>query len=140
MDTGAPGAPAPRSPTRTTIREEDIVTLVHRFYAAVRRDPVLGPVFGAHVHDWDAHLATLVDFWSGLLRGTRRFRGMPVTRHLALPGLEAAMFERWLEIFEATTAGMDHPWLKAEADEQARQMARRLWQRYREHRDPAGTA
>lgn len=115
------------------ISEDDIVALVHRFYANVREDAVLGPIFTRHVDDWDAHLALLVDFWSALLRGTRRFRGAPVTRHNALPGLDAALFERWLALFDATTTSLGHPLLKAEADAQARLIATRLWQRYREN-------
>ena len=99
---------------------------------AVRQDAALGPIFERHVDDWDAHLALLVDFWSALLRGTRRFKGAPVTRHNALPGLDAELFGRWLTLFERTTAGMDHPALKAEADAQARLIAQRLWQRYQE--------
>lgn len=72
------------------------MALVHRFYARVRKDPLLGPVFARHVPDWDAHLAHLVDFWSALLRGTRRFSGAPMPKHMALPGLQPALFRRWL--------------------------------------------
>lgn len=122
----------PRPSTAPGISEDDIVTLVHRFYGAVRQDAVLGPIFERHIEDWDAHLSLLVDFWSALLRGTRRFKGSPVTRHQALPGLSAALFERWLALFEQTTLGMQHPALKSEADAQARLIAQRLWQRYQE--------
>lgn len=85
-------APSRLPPTAATCGEDDIVTLVHGFYAKVREDAMLGPIFERHVNDWDAHLALLVDFRSALLRGTRRFKGSPVTRHLALPGLEASLF------------------------------------------------
>ncbi len=114
----------------TAISEADVVALVHGFYAAVREDAVLGPIFARHVDDWDSHLALLVDFWSALLRGTRRFRGAPVTRHNALPGLDARLFERWLALFEQTTTALAHPVLKAEADAQAQLIATRLWERY----------
>ncbi|WP_024889130.1 group III truncated hemoglobin [Luteimonas huabeiensis] len=111
--------------------EEEIVALVHRFYARVRRDPDLGPMFERHVDDWDAHLAQLVDFWSTMLLGTRRFSGAPMPRHMALPGLTAARFERWLALFGETTAELGNPALKAEADARAAQIADRFWQRYR---------
>lgn len=84
--------------------EEEIVQLVHAFYARVRADNILGPVFDRHVHDWPAHLSQLVDFWSAMLRGTRRFSGAPVQRHMALGTLDRAMFERWLALFARTTA------------------------------------
>ncbi len=106
--------------------EDEIVRLVHAFYARVREDALLGPVFEAHVADWPAHLAVLVDFWSAMLRGTRRFRGAPVTRHRALPPLSAQMHARWLQLFAQTTAESGNPALQAEADDVARRMAATL--------------
>ena len=46
--------------------EEEIRTLVHDFYDDVRQDALLGPIFNSRIHDWDAHLAKLVDFWSSI--------------------------------------------------------------------------
>ena len=64
---------------------DSITALVHGFYADVRADPLLGPVFtqaiGAH---WDAHLARMVDFWSTVALGSKRDRGNVAARHLAL--------------------------------------------------------
>ena len=34
----------------------DVAQLVHTFYAKVRKDAVLGPIFNGIIHDWDAHL------------------------------------------------------------------------------------
>ena len=53
--------------------EQEVIDLVHAFYARVRRDEVLGPIFNTHIDDWDQHLAKLVDFWSAILRRTARF-------------------------------------------------------------------
>ena len=111
--------------------EEDVARLVHAFYARARRDERLGPVFEAHVDDWPAHLAHLVDFWSAMLRGTRRFSGAPVQRHNALPGLDAAMFERWLALFRQTTAELGQPAMQALADDMAERVADNLLARYR---------
>ncbi|RKI30331.1 group III truncated hemoglobin, partial [Corallococcus sp. AB049A] len=61
--------------------EQEVTRLVHDFYARVREEERLGPVFQAHVHDWPEHLAQLVDFWSAMLRGTRRFKGSPMSKH-----------------------------------------------------------
>lgn len=110
--------------------EAEVERLVHDFHARVRADDLLGPLFAAHVHDWPGHLAQLVDFWSALLRGTRRFRGQPVQRHLGLPGLDAALFDRWLLLFRTTTAELGNPGLQREADTAAAQIAQTLLQRY----------
>jgi len=110
--------------------EDEVVALVHRFYAKVRVDPLLGPIFNQHVHDWDAHLAHLVDFWSAMLRGTRRFNGAPMPKHMALPGLRPTLFRRWLMLFGETTEQLGNAALKLEADARAALIAERFWQRY----------
>lgn len=78
-----------------------------RFYDKVRADSVLGPIFNSHIHDWDHHLARLVDFWSSILRGAGRFTGAPMPKHIALPGLTAGLFQRWLALFHDTTSAQD---------------------------------
>jgi len=110
--------------------EDEVVALVHRFYAKVRVDPLLGPIFNRHVHDWDAHLAHLVNFWSAMLRGTRRFNGNPMPKHMALAGLNPQLFQRWLALFGETTEQLGNPALKREADARAALIAERFWQRY----------
>ncbi|MCW5581791.1 MAG: preprotein translocase subunit TatC, partial [Luteimonas sp.] len=57
--------------------------------------------------------------------------GAPVQRHNALPGLDAAMFERWLALFRQTTAELGHPAMQALADEMAVRVAGNLLARYR---------
>ena len=120
------------SPGPGLCSEDEVARLVHAFYARVRGDARLGPVFEAHVDDWPAHLAQLVDFWSAMLRGTRRFHGAPVQRHNALPGLDAGMFERWLALFRQTTAELGNPAMQALADDMAERVAATLQARYRE--------
>ena len=89
-------APLPHTrfaPYREEVCSEDEVKhLVHTFYAAARDDAMLGPVFAAEVKDWDAHLATLVDFWSGLLRGTMRYHSKPLAQHAQMENLTPCMF------------------------------------------------
>ncbi|HEY0334770.1 MAG TPA: group III truncated hemoglobin [Stenotrophomonas sp.] len=119
--------------------EAEVHQLVHAFYASVRVDPQLGPIFEAHVQDWAVHLARLVDFWSSLLRGTQRFHGAPMGVHLALPGLTEALFRRWLQLFGEATAAIGNPELQRLADARAAQVANGFWQRYqREGRDGSG--
>jgi hemoglobin len=85
----------------TGIDEAMIERLVHTFYAAVRKDEVLGPVFNAKVEDWDEHLERLCAFWSSVALMTGRYSGRPMPAHIRLP-IESAHFERWLELFRKT--------------------------------------
>jgi hemoglobin len=114
-------------PSPDLCSEEEVHFLVHDFYARVRGDATLGPIFDTHVHDWDTHLAKMVDFWSGALRGTARFRGTPMPRHVALPGLSAALFGRWLELFAETTAALSNAAMGERANELAHRIAESLW-------------
>ena len=49
----ATGAPPARSlmPDPDLCTEEEVMRLVHSFYARVRNDPVLGPIFESHIAD-----------------------------------------------------------------------------------------
>src|SRR3954467_4433733 len=83
------------------ITESEISTLVDTFYAKVRLDPDIGPIFNAIVDDWPYHLALLKDFWSTVLLTTGRYKGDPMMKHLQLP-LDPQHFERWLALFAET--------------------------------------
>ena len=93
----APGA-------QLDITEEMIGQLVDAFYAVVRRDPAIGPIFHRAIPpaDWPAHLAKLVDFWSSVLLMSGRFKGSPMTTHFALGDLRPTHFARWLHLFGQT--------------------------------------
>jgi hemoglobin len=86
---------------RPGISEVQISALVDAFYAKVRRDHEIGPIFNAIVDDWPHHLALLKDFWSSVLLATGRYKGNPMMRHLPL-GLDPQHFERWLALFAET--------------------------------------
>jgi hemoglobin len=83
------------------ISEEGIGRLVDAFYAKVRLDAEISPIFNAVVDDWPHHLAVLKDFWSTVLLTTGRYKGDPAMRHLGL-GLDPQHFERWLALFAET--------------------------------------
>lgn len=83
------------------ITEEEISTLVDRFYAKVRLDDEIGPIFNAIVDDWPYHLSLLKDFWSTILLTTGRYKGDPMMKHLQLP-LDPSHFQRWLTLFQET--------------------------------------
>lgn len=92
-----------------TLDEGSLAGLVDRFYDRVRADPALGPVFNAAVHDWPAHKQLLTSFWSSVALGTRSYRGNPMAVHRAQPGINAAHFTRWLQLWRETTAEMFAP-------------------------------
>ncbi len=79
----------------------EISELVDRFYAKVRLDPEIGPIFNATIDDWPAHLSLLKNFWSTVLLTERSYKGDPLAKHLPL-SLDPPHFSRWLELFEET--------------------------------------
>ncbi|MFP5404797.1 MAG: group III truncated hemoglobin [Gammaproteobacteria bacterium] len=123
-------------PSADLCTEAEVHDLVHTFYAKVRDDERLGPIFDAHVRDWDHHLGKMVDFWSSTLRGTARYRGTPMPKHVALPGLEPALFERWLTLFRETTEGIENPPMRERANLIAGRIAQSLWYGYQMAREP----
>jgi len=88
---------------RTDIgNEDDVALLVHTFYAKVRADDLLGPIFEPIIKDnWAPHLNRMVDFWSTILLYTRKYKDDPMPKHLQLP-VEQRHFDRWLSLFNET--------------------------------------
>ena len=84
------------------VTEDMIHNLVHAFYATVRTDPALGPIFNRIVEDWDDHLAKLCDFWSSVLLLTGRFKGAPMPAHIRIAEIRPTHFARWLHLFRQT--------------------------------------
>jgi hemoglobin len=117
-------------PSPDLCTEDEVSHLVHTFYRNVRDDSVLGPIFDRHVRDWDTHLAKMVDFWSSALRGTARFRGTPMPKHTALPGLSAELFRHWLALFGKTTSSLPNEALRERANDLAGRIADSLWYGY----------
>jgi hemoglobin len=85
----------------TQVSAAEISELVDRFYAKVRLDDDIGPIFNATVDDWPAHLALLKDFWSTVLLTDRRYKGDPLAKHIPL-SLAPTHFTRWLALFAET--------------------------------------
>lgn len=76
--------------------------LVEAFYAKIREDGLLGPIFAERIADWPPHLARMKAFWRSVLHSSGEFSGNPMLKHLAIPGLELRHFSRWLELFYET--------------------------------------
>jgi len=83
------------------ITENRISQLVESFYERIRDDDLLGPIFNETISDWPPHLARMKDFWTSIAIESGRFHGNPMVKHLAIPGIEQAHFNRWLALFNA---------------------------------------
>ncbi|MBA2920290.1 preprotein translocase subunit TatC [Sphingomonas sp. MAH-20] len=92
------------------ITEESLAELIPAFYARVRQDALIGPLFNEAIHDWPEHLGKLTAFWSSVMLTSGRYKGSPMVAHLRhIESIKPAMFQRWLEIWAETTAELMPP-------------------------------
>lgn len=111
-----------------TITEEQISDLVDRFYAAIRTDADLCPIFESHIGDaWDPHLDKMKKFWRSILLKSREYEGRPVPVHQKIEGLETREFEIWLALFSKTAIQTMHPEAADITIELAKRVATSLW-------------
>ena len=92
----------------TGIDEAMIDALVEGFYACVRDDRLIGPIFADRIADWGPHLAQMKLFWSSVALSTGVYQGRPMPKHLPLP-IDARHFDRWLELFAETAQNLCPP-------------------------------
>ena len=92
-----------------SVNEALIEEVVHGFYARIRDNPELGPIFAGAIEDWEPHLDKMVDFWSAVMLSTRRFKGNPVMKHNALGGVTPAHFDIWLGLFRENARDLCPP-------------------------------
>ncbi|HTH28335.1 MAG TPA: group III truncated hemoglobin [Sphingobium sp.] len=84
--------------------------LVDAFYAAVRADDLIGPLFNDAIDDWPHHLGKLGDFWSSVMLTSGRYKGQPMPAHVKHKArITPAMFDRWLAIWRETTDRLMRP-------------------------------
>jgi hemoglobin len=98
--------------------EQQLATLVDRFYEQVRVHPELGPVFNAAIDDWPEHKRLLTSFWSSVLLGTRSYRGQPMAAHRPHP-IRPEHFDQWLALWQKTADSLLAPEHAALAREHA---------------------
>jgi len=72
--------------------------LLHHFYADVRQQREIGPIFQAQIQDWPSHLEKIADFWSGATGGPARYSGPMPQKHFPL-GLGEMHFGAWLDLW-----------------------------------------
>ena len=92
----------------TGIDEAMIERLVRGFYARVRDDEELGPIFAAKIEDWEPHLWKMCAFRSSVALMSGSYHGQPMAKHLPLP-IDARHFDRWLALFDKTARELCPP-------------------------------
>lgn len=117
--------------------EAQIADLVPAFYARVRGDALLGPVFAAAVEDWDEHHAKLTAFWSSVMLTSGRYKGRPLPAHVKhADAISDASFECWLALWRETTDEMLDPISAAALQDKAARIAESLSLGIAFNRDP----
>lgn len=101
-----------------------IERVVRDFYAAIRNDALLGPVFASHVVDWVHHEARIADFWTSVMLLTGQYKGTPLQAHLALPDLTEQHFQQWLALFHQSLARCCNESQAAQFEQRAHRIAR----------------
>ena len=81
-------------------QEAEIERMVRLFYQRALENEVLGLIFREAIHDWEPHIKTVSDFWSGVIHGTTRYQGNAFAPHLKLK-FEPEAFDHWLAVFES---------------------------------------
>lgn len=110
-----------------TLNEALLPKLIDRFYARVRADKLLGPLFNDAVNDWPHHLERLCDFWSSVMLTSGRYKGNPMAMHLKhARRIEPAMFDRWLDLWREITGEMLAAPVAAAMQEKAERIAESL--------------
>lgn len=118
----------------------DINHLVRTFYAKIRKDEILGPIFNGIITDWEEHLELLTDFWETQLFLKRKYHGNPVTVHQEVDdkvdnSITPEHFGLWInlwfetidELFDGETA-----WI---AKNRAQMMSTMLYMQIYQHRN-----
>ena len=94
------------------VTRADIETLLPHFYASVRQNERLGPIFHKHIGeddaDWVPHLAKIGDFWANVMLKERAYQGNPMQVHLCIPEIRTEDFDIWLGLFDQALAHDGH--------------------------------
>ena len=109
------------------IDEAGLERLVHAFYARVREDAELGPIFNGAIADWPEHLGRLTAFWSSVMLTSGRYKGQPVPAHMKHRSrITPALFDRWLALWGETARELMAPEAAAALEARAARIAESL--------------
>lgn len=107
--------------------EVELSRIVKVFYARVRQDDMLGPVFNDAIGDWPEHLEKLTAFWARTVFGLPGYEGSPPAAHaLHRDRITPAHFERWLALWTDVTNEVAPPDLATVLQLRAQRMAQGL--------------
>jgi len=89
------------------LNREDTSLLVRSFYAKVRQDALLGPIFNSVIKDWEHHLEHLTDFWQSNLFFEKKYHGNPLKKHIEVDAkvggtINEMHFGVWLNLWFET--------------------------------------
>jgi hemoglobin len=132
----------PKSDKKEITNREDIKLLVVSFYAKIRKDAVLGPIFNQIVTDWEPHLELLTDFWETQLFLKRKYFGNPVTAHQEVDDkmqhtITPEHFGLWMNLWFATIDELFEGDTAYIAKNRAQKMSTMLYLNIYEHRKKA---
>lgn len=108
----------------------NIKELVTRFYATIKKDELLGPIFLQMLPTdeiWASHLEKLTDFWKTNLFHVIKFEGNPMEAHQRTDkksefSITQDHYYHWLMIWNITIDGL----FEGEKAELAKEKARRM--------------
>jgi len=97
--------------------------LVRTFYAKIRKDDFLGPIFNGIITDWETHLELLTDFWETNLLYKRKYFGNPMHAHVEVDQklgntINEMHFGTWINMWVQTIDEL------FEADDEVAQIAK----------------
>jgi hemoglobin len=129
----------PMSTKKEIKNREDIRLLVDTFYAKIRKDTVLGPIFNGIITDWEQHLGLLTDFWETQLFLKRKYYGNPVTAHQEVDDrmhqkITPEHFGLWMNLWFATIDELFEGETAYIAKNRAQKMSTMLYLNIYEHR------
>lgn len=73
--------------------------LIHAFYAKVRKDSLLKPIFEQRIVNWEPHLQRTCAFWSSFALMSGVYHAQPMEKYPTL-SIDALNFGRRLALFE----------------------------------------
>ena len=107
--------------------DSGLKSLIDAFYARIRADAALGPIFNDAIGDWPEHLEKLAAFWSSVMLTSGRYKGQPVPAHMKHKArITPELFERWLALWAQTTDALMVPEAAAALQDRAGRIAQSL--------------
>jgi len=112
----------------------EVFELVNTFYARIRKDDFLGPIFNkmlATEEIWVEHLEKLTDFWETNLFAVMKFKGNPMAAHQKVDkafnhSITQDHFYEWLKLWNSAVDSLFEGEKAKLAKERARRMSTHL--------------